>query len=309
MFWANAKYAWMKRLCFYTIIMAMVGCGTHLSSEEMCRAESTLAIADSLENTSTVYTDTMALRKALNLYQLQENHKKVAKTHYHLGNAYKAFGEDSLAFASYMRAADGFLVVSDSVYYPLSVLEMCLIAEQKYKEDGNATMLQAIRTLQREMTRDRAEDIRWKLLGWLLLIVIVAGIGVALLVIKRRKPVMFVSVVREDLERNIELLLSQGKIQTTLHWSEYPQFCKTANAYLYHAIDKLQATESQLSEQDIRFLVLVLLNLSAKEIADVMNLSQNSISNKKTRTAQKLGTIAADLRETIIGIILKSTQQ
>ena len=220
MFWANAKYAWMKRLCFYTIIMAMVGCGTHLSSEEMCRAESTLAIADSLENTSTVYTDTMALRKALNLYQLQENHKKVAKTHYHLGNAYKAFGEDSLAFASYMRAADGFLVVSDSVYYPLSVLEMCLIAEQKYKEDGNATMLQAIRTLQREMTRDRAEDIRWKLLGWLLLIVIVAGIGVALLVIKRRKPVMFVSVVREDLERNIELLLSQGKIQTTLHWSE-----------------------------------------------------------------------------------------
>lgn len=71
----------------------------------------------------------------------------------------------------------------------------------------------------------------------------------------------------------------------------------------------MQSIEPHLTEQDVRFLVLVLLNLSAKEIADIMNLSQNSISNKKTRTAQKLGTIAADLRETIIGLILKTDEQ
>ena len=81
------------------------------------------------------------------------------------------------------------------------------------------------------------------------------------------------------------------------------------NAYLYNAIDRLSETGLQLSEQDVRFLVLVLLDLPAKEIADIMNLSQNSISNKKTRTAQKLGTIAADLREKLICLILKSTRQ
>jgi DNA-binding CsgD family transcriptional regulator len=74
-------------------------------------------------------------------------------------------------------------------------------------------------------------------------------------------------------------------------------------------VDKLQAEEKQLTEQDVRFLVLVLLDLPAKEIADIMNLSQNSISNKKTRTAQKLGTIVANLRETLISLILKTKEQ
>jgi len=40
-----------------------------------------------------------------------------------------------------------------------------------------------------------------------------------------------------------------------------------------------------------------------------MNLSQNSISNKKTRTAQKLGTIAANLREQLISITLKTKEK
>ncbi len=103
--------------------------------------------------------------------------------------------------------------------------------------------------------------------------------------------------------------MSQGNIIVTLQWRDYPKFCRTSNAYLYNAIDRLQSVSPQLTEQDIRFLILVLLDLPAKEIASIMSLSQNSISNKKTRTAQKLGTIAADLRETIICIILKTNQK
>ena len=233
----------------------------------------------------------------------------VAKTYYHLGNAYKIYGQDSLAFASYAQAADLFLMASDSIYYPLSVLEMSLIAEQRYQEDGNATMLLAIRTIQRKMILDNAQNNRWKSLWWVLLILLITGIGVVIIIIHRRKPTLIVPVTRTELERNIELVLSQGNIPATLHWREYEQFCKTANAYLYNIVDKLQAEEKQLSEQDIRFLVLVLLDFPAKEIANTMNLSQNSISNKKTRTAQKLGTIAADLRETLISITLKTTKQ
>lgn len=301
----------MERACISCIILSLlVGCAAaRVNMEDVSSAETVLMCADSLERTSTVYADTASLQQALLVFSAQERTQAVAKTHYHLGNAYKSLGRDSLAFDSYAQAADLFLVASDSVYYPLSVLEMSLIAERKYKEDGNATMLQAIRTLQRRMIHEKVQNNRWKSLWWLLLLVVIAGVGTAGVIIWRRKPAVGAAVTREDLERNIELVLSQGNIIVTLQWRDYPKFCRTANAYLYNAIDRLQSVSPQLTEQDIRFLILVLLDLQAKEIASIMSLSQNSISNKKTRTAQKLGTIAADLRETIICTILKTNQK
>lgn len=301
----------MERACIYSLVFALIsGCAApHINKEDVTSAETVLLCADSLEMTSTIYADTESLQQALQIFTAQERTQAVAKTHYHLGNAYKSLGRDSLAFDSYAQAADLFLVASDSVYYPLSVLEMSLIAERKYNEDGNATMLQAIRTLQRKIINDKVQNNRWRSSWWLLLLIALASAGIAVVVIRRRKPAAGAAVTREDLERNIALVLSQGDVVVTLHWRDYRQFCNTANAYLYNAVDLLQATGAQLSEQDIRFLILVLLDLQAKEIASIMSLSQNSISNKKTRTAQKLGTIAADLRETIICIILKTNQK
>lgn len=300
----------MKRACIYIIVGMLAACSMPLSKNDIQFAETTLQHTDSLENTITIYTDTAALGRALYLFAIQEDTKKTAKTQYHLGNAYKHYGEDSLAFACYTEAADLFLSVSDSVYYPLSILEMSLIAERQYKQNGNATMLDAIRTLQREMIHNEAVNGRRRGVLWCLLAaaVLAGGAGILYLLLFR-KPSRVSAVSREDLERNIELVVSQGGVKTTLHWQDYGQFCRTTNAYLYNAAGVLQSIEPHLTEQDVRFLVLVLLNLSAKEIADIMNLSQNSISNKKTRTAQKLGTIAADLRETIIGLILKTDEQ
>lgn len=301
----------MRRTFLYILVIsACLGCSnTHVNDEAICTAEAILYVADSVENTTTPYPDTTALQHALRVFIEQEHTPAIAKTYYHLGNAYKSFNEDSLAFVSYAQAADLFLTLSDSVYYPLSVFEMSLIAEQQYKEDGNATMLQAIRNVQRKMIHDKKESNRWKSLWWVLAGLFMLAIGATIFFLKRIKPTLIVPVTRAELDRNIELVLSQGNIPATLHWREYDQFCKTANAYLYNIVDRLHAEKQQLTEQDVRFLVLVLLDLPAKEIADIMNLSQNSISNKKTRTAQKLGTIAADLRETLINIILKTTKQ
>ena len=303
-------FVFMRHSYLYILIFsACVGCTTYVSNESIRNAEATLHYADSLEQTTMPYADTALLQSALRVFIGQNNMFAAAKTYYHLGNAYKEYEEDSLAFTSYAQAADLFLIASDSIYYPLSVLEMSLIAERRYQEEGNATMLQAIRTIQRKMILDKKENNRWKSLEWVLLIVVIASLIAFAIIIRQRKKSHDFPITRKDLERNIELVLSQGNIAATLHWSDYPQFCKTVNAYLYNIVDKLQATGQQLSEQDIRFLVLVLLDLSAKEIADIMNLSPNSISNKKTRTAQKLGTIAADLRETIISLILKTKEQ
>ena len=299
----------MKHLYAYLFAIATIISCTHVSNGDIRQAEQVLQYADSLAKTTTLCIDTLGLQQALHVFNEQERVREIARTQYHLGNAYSLLGADSLAFVSFAQAADLFLALSDSVYYPLSILEMSLIAERRYSEDGNATMLQAIRRLQSEMIRDRTEHYRWRWLLWIMLIIIAVCGVVLVYFLRHRKTTIVVPVSREDLERNIELVLSQGNIAATLHWREYPQFCKTANAYLYNIVDKLQAEEQQLTEQDIRFLILVLLDLPAKEIADIMNLSQNSISNKKTRTAQKLGTIAADLRETIISLILKTKEQ
>ena len=299
----------MRKIVVYIIILcALSACVTYDRTTEQV-AETTLQTADSLENALQTYADIVALQYAAETFRAKGQTAKEAKVIYHLGKAYLAEEQDSLAFECFSQAANEFLYLSDSIYYPLSVIELSLIAEQQYREEGNATMLQAIRTIHREVIQTKTANTRKHNVLILLLTIVLVGAGIAVYAVYRSKKTFSKSVKREDLERNIALVLSQGKIQTALHWDDYQQFCSTANAYLYDAVEKLKSTQPELSEQDVRFLVLVLLDLPAKEIADIMNLSQNSISNKKTRTAQKLGTIAADLREKLISITLKTKEK
>lgn len=299
----------MGRKYIYSILLAVIaGCTPHISEEDMHKADATLACADSLENTIYTYADTLALQEAADVFARTEQTAKATKAVYHLGKAYVLYEQDSLAAVCFRQAADEFLTQSDSVYYPLSVLELSLIAERHGGNGSRTTMLHELRFVQQQMIRrqGRAERSVWIVAAVVFCLLAGAAAGGYFLI--RRKPAQ-AAVSREDLERNIELVLSQGSAGATLHWQDYSRFCRTANAYLYNAVDQLQAANAQLSEQDIRFCILVLLDLPAKEIADIMNLSQNSISNKKTRTAQKLGTIAANLREKIISITLKTTKQ
>ena len=299
----------MRKIVSYIIILcALSACVTYDRTTEQV-AETTLQTADSLENALQTYADIVALQYAAETFHAKGQTAKEAKVLYHLGKAYLAGQQDSLAFDCFSQAANEFLYLSDSVYYPLSVIELSLIAERRYREEGDATMLQATRTIHREVIQTKTANTRKHNVLIILLTLVVVGFGIAVYAIYRSNKTFTKSVKREDLERNIALVLSQGKIQVALHWDDYKQFCSTANAYLYDAVDKLQAIQPELSEQDVRFLVLVLLDLPAKEIADIMNLSQNSISNKKTRTAQKLGTIAADLREKLISITLKTKEK
>lgn len=299
----------MRKIVVYIIILcALSACVTHDRTTEQV-AETTLRTADSLEYALQTYADIIALQDAAETFRAKGQTAKEAKVLYHLGKAYLAGQQDSLAFECFSQAANEFLYLSDSIYYPLSILELSLIAERKYREEGNDTMLQAIRTIHREVIQTKTANTRKRNILIVLLTFVVVGSGIVVYAIYRSKKTFTKSVKREDLERNIALVLSQGKLQTALHWHNYLQFCSTANAYLYDAVDKLQAIQPELSEQDVRFLVLVLLDLPAKEIADIMNLSQNSISNKKTRTAQKLGTIAANLREKLISITLKTKEK
>ena len=291
------------------LLATLSACSSYVSKEELRTADTTLFHADSLENTVYVYADTLALKQAIDVYRRTNRMDKETKTIYHLGKAYIEHHQDSLASLCLRQAAEGFLAQSDSVYYPLTIWELSILAERGNGSGANKTMLHALRSVQREMIRGKEESsLRWSL-EWILLLVGLAIASAIIFFFVKRRPAPVYAVTREELERNIELVLSQGSVKVTLNWQDYNRFCGTANAYLYSVVDKLQAKEAQLSEQDIRFCVLVLLDLPAKEIADIMRLSPNSISNKKTRTAQKLGTTAASLQETLITITLNSSKQ
>ena len=299
----------MRKNALYIVLLAMfTGCSSYSGEEALRRAERTLSQADSLENTIYTYADTLALQEAAEVFARRGQTAQATKTVYHLGKAYLVYEQDSSAALCFRQAADEFLTQSDSIYYPLSVLEMSLIAERQEGKGSQNTMLHELRYVQREMIRGKGREARSEWIVAVLAICLFIGTGTGIYFLKRKKPVQTI-VSREDLERNIELVLSQGSVKVTLHWNDYNDFCRSADAYFYSVTEKLQKTGAQLSEQDVRFSVLVLLDLPAKEIADIMNLSQNSISNKKTRTAQKLGTIAANLRETIISITLKTKEK
>lgn len=307
----------MQRTLIYIIAISLFAlCTSHTRTEDISAARHTLMVADSLAQhvSAEPFADTLALIQAYNTFSTTDYLAEHAKACYYLAGAYKTYGNDSVAFEYYKQAANDFLQTSDSVYYPLTIIELHLLAEQQYNEADNITYLEAIRTLQRELAHSQQQQHSTKgllriILAVIFIIIIVAATITIIFLRRQNNRHEAQPLSRDDLERSITTLLDQGKVQQTLNWHDYTQMCRVANAYMFSFVDKLLATNPDLTEQEVRFLTLVMLDLPGKEIADIMNLSPNSISNKKTRTAQKLGTIAASLRETLISITLNSSKQ
>ncbi|MCM1034349.1 MAG: hypothetical protein NC038_02105 [Paludibacter sp.] len=223
----------------------------------------------------------------------------------HKAGVYKWQCKDSLALVSYRQAADHLLAARDSVYFPLALVETALLAEQLQHTTESDVYLSVIRHLQDEITwqtTSRAYSGVW--IGLASALVLLA-IGVLWMVgYYRRGRTIPVSITEEDVEKNIRTLLSQADIEECICWKDYERMKDFVNAWLYKAVDKIGEECPDLSESEVRFCVLVMLGFSAKEIAGMMHLSPQSISNKKTRTAAKFGTTAAELRHKLIQITI-----
>lgn len=114
----------MRKIVVYIIILcALSACVTYDRTTEQV-AETTLRTADSLENALQTYADIIALQDAAETFRAKGQTAKEARVLYHLGKAYLAEQQDSLAFECFSQAANDFLYLSDSIYYPLSVLEL-----------------------------------------------------------------------------------------------------------------------------------------------------------------------------------------
>ena len=102
----------------------------------------------------------------------------------------------------------------------------------------------------------------------------------------------------QELNANKQLLLESEDIRQELVWNDYEALRREINKRFFNLATKLQ--DMDLNEQDIRMCILVLIGLSHKEIAEMLNCSPKSIGKLKDLTARKLGVSGGQLQEKLL---------
>ena len=108
----------------------------------------------------------------------------------------------------------------------------------------------------------------------------------------------------KEVEHTCQSLRMKSNLLTKQGMKDYAAVKKLVNKRLNMLVDKLEATNA-LTEQKIKFCILVLLKVPQKQIAKILTYSERSIGNTKTLIAQDLKTTSAELRNILIDICLQ----
>ena len=156
------------------------------------------------------------------------------------------------------------------------------------------------------LNQDLNKKIEW--FKWiLLLLVIICGIGVAILIKKwrmhkRRTDDQINALTNEKVENIVESIKNhlEGKdFHQTLHWNSYSAMKADVDLYMGGLAKKLEAYN--LNEVQVRFCVLTMLDFPLRKIAKEMHYSYPSaIKTLKKRTSDKLGTTPPELKEFLL---------
>lgn len=138
---------------------------------------------------------------------------------------------------------------------------------------------------------------------WTALLLWAIGIGLlvwgAVVIYKQRKlrreKSDFEETRRKELAQNIRQLQEAKDVRHELAWDDFAALCQQIDKRFHGLAETLKAQD--LNEQDIRICVLVLIGLSHKEIAEMLNCSPKSIGKLKDLTARKLGVSGGQLQE------------
>ena len=108
--------------------------------------------------------------------------------------------------------------------------------------------------------------------------------------------------IQSDIESTCQTLLANPNWMKVMQWDDYKSLCRNINVRFYRLEERLQAINS-MKEQEVRLCVLVLMNLSHKEIAGILRCSHTSIGRFKENTAQKLGVHGGELRMRLLELL------
>lgn len=171
-------------------------------------------------------------------------------------------------------------------------------------KERHGELTKAIQLLKQDLAKKEQANSRKVLLLWAI------GIGLliwgAIVVRKQRKLWIeksdFEQARRKELAQNIRQLQEASDIRKELAWGDFETLCSQINKRFHGLASTLQ--EQGLNEQDIRICVLVLIGLSHKEIAELLNCSPKSIGKLKDLTAHKLGVSGGQLQEKLQNIAI-----
>ena len=168
---------------------------------------------------------------------------------------------------------------------------------QKAIKERHGELTKAVDILKQELSPKKHSSFR----SLILLLALGGGLLAWGAVIARRQKRLhaekthFERTRRFELEQHIRQLREAKDLRHELEWTDFQAFCTQTDKRFNAFTGKLQA--QGLNEQDIRICVLVLIGLSHKEIAEMLNCSPKSIGKQKDLTARKLGVSGGQLQE------------
>lgn len=167
---------------------------------------------------------------------------------------------------------------------------------QKQIKERHGQLALAVNLLQQELNPEKQRYTIWFIL------LIVCGLALLSWLIfvawqqhkLRAEKAKFAQIRIKELNANKQLLLESEDIRQELEWNDFDALCREINKRFFSLATKLQNMD--LNEQDIRICIMVLIGLSHKEIADMLNCSPKSIGKLKDVTARKLGVSGGQLQ-------------
>ena len=168
---------------------------------------------------------------------------------------------------------------------------------QKAIETRHGELTKAVQLLKQDLSK-KEQAASWKaiLLGAIVIGLLIWG---AVVVHKQRKLHLETSAYettrRNELMHNIQVVRHATDMRQELEWDDLAALCRQMDKRFHGLASRLQA--QGLNEQDIRICVLVLIGLSHKETAEMLNCSPKSIGKLKDLTARKLGVSGGQLQD------------
>ena len=168
---------------------------------------------------------------------------------------------------------------------------------QKAIKERHGELTKAVEILRQELSPQKHSLI------WIVALIFALGIGLCVwgTIIRRRERRLqsekseFEQARLFELEQNVRHLQETKNLRQELAWTDFQSFCTQTDRIFNAFTGKLSA--QGLNEQDIRICVLVLIGLSHKQIAEMLNCSPKSIGKLKDLTARKLGVSGGQLQD------------
>ena len=164
-------------------------------------------------------------------------------------------------------------------------------------KERHGELTKAVEILQQDLNSEKHSSL------WIVALIFALGIGLCIwgaIIRKKQRHLQseksqFEQTRLFELEQNVRHLQETKDLRQELAWDDFPSFCTQTDRIFNAFTGKLSA--QGLNEQDIRICVLVLIGLSHKQIAEMLNCSPKSIGKLKDLTAHKLGVSGGQLQD------------